>query len=179
MSDEEVDAGSARRDAFTALYRRHLTAVRGHVRVLIAVDDVDEIVSATFMTAWDKFDEIPPGLEKAWLLGVARHHCLNRYRSRGRTAALTEAIGRIIPPPTDPYDDGPDPAEVARVRRALASLHPDEQELLTLAVWQDLAPAEIAVVLGVRQGTVRVRLHRARRRLGAEYHRLRAQDGGG
>jgi RNA polymerase sigma-70 factor (ECF subfamily) len=59
---------------------------------------------------------------------------------------------------------------------ALRSLPADDQELLALSVWQELTPTEIALVLHVRQGTVRVRLHRARRRLEAEYDRIRAED---
>jgi RNA polymerase sigma-70 factor (ECF subfamily) len=177
VSNEEVDSSSPRREAFTALYRRHLTAVRGQVRLWVAPDEVDEIVSTTFMTAWTKFDQIEFGSERAWLLGVARNHCRNRYRARRRSDALTDAVGRITPPPiSDLYADHPDPAEFVPLLSALAALDSGEQELLTLAVWQDLTPAEIALVLGVRQGTVRVRLHRARRRLELEYRRIREDE---
>jgi DNA-directed RNA polymerase specialized sigma24 family protein len=57
----------------------------------VSPDDVDEIVSSTFMTAWQKFDDIANGSERAWLLGVARNHCRNRFRARRRADALTAA----------------------------------------------------------------------------------------
>ena len=51
------------------------------------------------------------------------------------------------------------------VVRALGRLGPDDQEILRLVAWEELARDEIAVVLGISRGAVRVRLHRARRRL--------------
>lgn len=54
------------------------------------------------------------------------------------------------------------------VARALGRLRADERELIQLVEWERLAPAEVAVVLGVRPGTARVRLHRARLALAAD-----------
>jgi RNA polymerase sigma-70 factor, ECF subfamily len=51
---------------------------------------------------------------------------------------------------------------------ALAQLTEEDCEILQLAAWEELAPAQIAVVLGVRSVTARSRLHRARRRLRAQ-----------
>jgi len=47
----------------------------------------------------------------------------------------------------------------------IACLRSDEQELLRLWAWEDLTPAEIAVVLGITPNAVSIRLHRARGRL--------------
>jgi RNA polymerase sigma-70 factor (ECF subfamily) len=173
---EEDSEDASRRDAFAALYREHLPAVRGQVRLWVPHDEVDEIVSSTFVTAWRKFDQIAPGSEKAWLLGVARNHCRNKFRARRRIDAVTDAVARTtIADTLDPEDDRAHPAELAPLMEALRSLPADDQELLALSVWQELTPTEIALVLHVRQGTVRVRLHRARRRLAAEYDRIRAE----
>jgi RNA polymerase sigma-70 factor (ECF subfamily) len=51
------------------------------------------------------------------------------------------------------------------VREALAELPANDREVLVLTAWEQLTPAEIAVVLGVPAATVRTRLHRARNRL--------------
>ena len=45
---------------------------------------------------------------------------------------------------------------------ALRALPAAEREVLLLVAWEQLTPAEAAVVLGVPQGTARSRLHRAR-----------------
>ena len=54
-----------------------------------------------------------------------------------------------------------------RIRLALAGLGDHDRELLLLIAWEGLKPAEVAEVLGVRPGTLAVRLYRARRRLSA------------
>ena len=45
---------------------------------------------------------------------------------------------------------------------ALRALPAAERDVLLLVAWEQLTPAEAAVVLGVPQGTARSRLHRAR-----------------
>jgi RNA polymerase sigma-70 factor (ECF subfamily) len=178
VDTDAVDDSVSSRNAFTDLYRSHLPAVRGQVRAWVPADEVDEIVSATFVTAWRKFDQIPAGAEKPWLLGVARNHCRNLYRTRRRGDALIDAVARAVPrEAAEPNGDAPDAGDFEPLLRAMRSLTADEQELLALSVWHDLTPTEIATVLGIRQGTIRVRLHRARRRLEAEYARLLDEDG--
>ena len=51
---------------------------------------------------------------------------------------------------------------------ALERLAPSDREVLRLVAWESLTPAELAVALGVRPGTARVRLHRARRALASD-----------
>ena len=127
-------------DAFTAFYRTHVVAVRAQVRVWVAAADVDEIVSATFMTAWTRFDDVPPDAPKAWLLGVARNHCRNRGRRERRATALTDAIRDAQPRHAMTDAAGPDDDVEAALLDALAALSGDDQELLTLSIWQELGP---------------------------------------
>lgn len=83
-----------------------------------------------------------------------------------RHRRLTERIARLDPPATPvPYDvDPPDPG----LHRALLRLRPDDRELLRLWAWEDLAPREIAGVLGITANAVSIRLHRAKSRLATE-----------
>lgn len=50
----------------------------------------------------------------------------------------------------------------------MARLSPEHREILRLVEWERLTPAELATALGVRPGTARVRLHRARRALASD-----------
>lgn len=47
---------------------------------------------------------------------------------------------------------------------ALASLSRGDRDVLLLVAWEDLSYEEVAQALGIALGTVRSRLHRARRR---------------
>ena len=62
-----------------------------------------------------------------------------------------------------------------RVARCLNSLGEPDREALLLVAWDGLTLVQAARVLGVRSGTFKVRLHRARRRFAAA---LAAQDAG-
>lgn len=58
-------------------------------------------------------------------------------------------------------------AAVRQLQRAVAALPPGQREVIELVVGEGMTSAQAAAALGLRQGTVRVRLFNARRRLGA------------
>jgi RNA polymerase sigma-70 factor, ECF subfamily len=94
-----------------------------------------------------------------WLLGTARRVLANRRRSQQRAFALRDRLVSQRPPaPEAPA--GTD----HRVAGALAELAERDRELLMLIAWEGLSVTEAAAVLGVRAGTVAVRLHRTRQR---------------
>ena len=63
--------------------------------------------------------------------------------------------------PTEPGRPSPTP----HLHDALAGLRPDDAELLRLWAWEQLTPAEIAVVLDITANAASVRLHRAKQKL--------------
>jgi RNA polymerase sigma-70 factor (ECF subfamily) len=77
-------------------------------------------------------------------------------------------VGRLAglerPPPAQ---GPPSPEGDEELHAALGSLRKEDQELLRLWAWDDLKPAQIAVVLGTTPEAVSVRLHRAKKRLSA------------
>jgi RNA polymerase sigma-70 factor (ECF subfamily) len=69
------------------------------------------------------------------------------------------------------------PAAVPQpILAALASLGSDDREIVLLAAWEELSPAEIGAVLGISQIAARSRLHRARKRLRAALDPLAEVD---
>jgi RNA polymerase sigma-70 factor (ECF subfamily) len=168
----EARGGTARGDSFSRMYTRFISPVRAQVRFWVNERDVDEVVSATFLTAWSRFEEIDEATQKAWLLGVARNHSRNASRSLRRSQALIEAIESIRPVTEDGlFGNSLDLVEMAPLRAALEAMDPDLQEVLILAAWHELSPAEIAITLSISPNSARVRLHRARARLATEYAR--------
>jgi RNA polymerase sigma-70 factor (ECF subfamily) len=140
--------------------------VRGFARTLVVEPDSDDIVAATFRTAWIRLDDIPPDAQKAWLFGVVRHHTLNYTRGERRREALIDALGTLQPAEGVGLHYGRlDPIETDTLLQALERLTAIEREVLQLAAWHELHPAEIATVLGIRPSAARVRLHRARQHL--------------
>jgi RNA polymerase sigma-70 factor (ECF subfamily) len=62
----------------------------------------------------------------------------------------------------DAVDDRLGGCTIAGLTEALAALFDEEREVLLLVAWEQLTSAEVAVVLDIRPGTARSRLHRAR-----------------
>ena len=145
-----------------ALFEAHVVAVRRYAQHRgVRGADADDLVAEVFVVAWRRLDDVPTDDARPWLLAVARNVGRNQARSARRYAATLAALPppATAPPPAEPDDDGP------RLRRALAGLSADEQELLRLVAWDGLTPKQAAAVLGEPDGTVRARLHRARRHL--------------
>jgi RNA polymerase sigma factor, sigma-70 family len=159
---------SEREGRFEAVYRECLRDVKAYAASHVGRGDVDDVVSATFMSVWQRFDEVPWPSHRAWVLGVCRNHCRNRWRTDRRFAALVDEImlARPVTSAEDADVGGIDAAST--VAAAIGSLSVDDRELLVLSVWMELSPSEIAEVLGVPSGRVRVRLHRLRVALGRE-----------
>ncbi|MDQ4067992.1 MAG: sigma-70 family RNA polymerase sigma factor, partial [Actinomycetota bacterium] len=104
---------------------------------------------------------------RPWLYGVARRVLANQRRgNRRRTGLSLRLRGQEVA-----TVDVEVPVVAAEDRRtvlaALSRLRESDQEILRLAVWEELAHREIASVLGCSEASVAVRLHRARSRLAA------------
>jgi RNA polymerase sigma-70 factor (ECF subfamily) len=129
----------------------------------------DEVVSETFAVAWRRFADVPdPALP--WLLGVARNVLRDGHRAEVRREAFTAELARWAPRAAG--DVAEEVAERLAVVRAMAAIPEGDREILILVAWQGLSPREAARVVGCSAATLRVRLHRARRRL------LRAAESG-
>jgi Sigma-70, region 4 len=89
----------------------------------------------------------------------------NQRRSRRRRFALHERLA--LEAASVPHEPPPADREETLVHEALRRLGPRDREVLLLAEWEGLSPAQIAAVLGCLTVTARGRLHRARRRFRA------------
>ena len=132
-----------------------------------------ECASETFLVAWRRIDDIPGDDQTLrWLYGVARRVLANRYRSQQRFRRLISKLGglRREPEPT-PETVVVRRAEDQEVLDALARLRPQDQELLRLAVWEELPHGEIGEMLGCSAHAVDQRIRRAENRLASELRR--------
>ncbi len=126
--------------------------------------DAADVVADVFLIAWRRFGDLPEGQERLWLYGTARRVLANQRRGQRRRNRLAERLRdelHLRPPVTVP--DG----TAGVVLAAMAQLPDSDRELLALATWDGLTPAEIATLEEVPAATVRSRLMRARNRLRA------------
>ncbi|SEG89664.1 RNA polymerase sigma-70 factor, ECF subfamily [Thermomonospora echinospora] len=149
-------------ERFTAIYDACRQHVWAYAVSRAGRQIADEVVSETFTIAWRRLADVPES-PLPWLLGVARNVLRDGHRAQARRAAL-EAESRAWAGRGE--DDIADKvAERLAVLRAMAALPEDDREILILIAWHGLTPREAARVVGCSAPALRVRLHRARKRL--------------
>lgn len=143
---------------FEQLFRANYGRVLAYARRR-GSNDAEDVAAETFLIAWRRLEAVPRD-ELPWLLSVARRVLANeRRRSATQKRVVAEAANE--PAVSAEVDHGLDPA----LRAALLQLSQTDRELLTLVAWDGLTAAEAGRVFGMSSVGVRVRLHRARRRL--------------
>ena len=160
-------------DCFEVLFDRHYDAIWRYHSRRAGPALADELASETFVRAFAgraRYD--PAHLDaRPWLYGIAtnllRKHAraeARRRRAYARAAEPDETSGGL---------EGADGRADAAIRgpavaAALARLQPRDRETLLLLAWTELDYEGIAIATSVPVGTVRSRLHRARRHLRIE-----------
>ncbi|RHA41952.1 RNA polymerase sigma factor [Cellulomonas rhizosphaerae] len=158
-------AGREEREArFRVLFDAHYDRVHAYAARRAGASMADDVAATTMGIAWRRLDEIDARLELPWLLTTARHVVSTTIRGDVRRRARDEAEH-----PAHLPDLAGGVVERSAIRDALDALSDADRELLLLCTWDDVAPADAARVLGLTPGTVRVRLHRARRRFRDAY----------
>ena len=155
---------------FRALYDAHHGAVVAYARRRTAGPaDAQDVVADTFTIAWRRLGEVPEGdAALPWLYGVARRVLANQRRGNQRRALLSARLRDHVSVAGGVEAQVVAGDERRTVLAALSRLRPADQEILRLAVWEELPHRDIAGVVGCSESSVAVRLHRARARLGRE-----------
>jgi RNA polymerase sigma-70 factor (ECF subfamily) len=148
------------RDAFTELVRQHQRRVfRLAGRFFRHAEDVEEVAQETFLTAWKKLATYKAKAPfENWLTRVCLNCCYERLRKR-RTAE------HPLNPVAEPAARAADPAVALEVERLLQTLQPQDRFILLLLDGEGWSVAEIADRLGWSKANVKVRAHRARKKL--------------
>jgi RNA polymerase sigma factor (sigma-70 family) len=160
-------------DALFAAYSPDIVAYCGWRAP--SASDAQDAVADVFLTAWRRLDQLPEGdAARVWLYAAARRVIANQRRSSRRRVALQERLA--LEAPSRPQERLSPNREETLVHAALRGLGPRDREVLLLAEWEGLSPAQIAAVLGCLTVTARGRLHRARRRFQAVFEDLLARE---
>jgi RNA polymerase sigma-70 factor, ECF subfamily len=126
--------------------------------------EAEEAVQEALIRAWTRRSACrTPEAPLPWLLEITRNEA-RRLLERSRRARRAQMEAEPAEPELE--DDALRGATTrVTVEEALARLADADRRVLRLRYADDLTQAEVARRLGVPEGTVKVRLHRARRRL--------------
>lgn len=134
--------------------------------------EAEDLTQETFLRAHARFDSLrDPGAVRGWLYRIATHVCLDRLRQRPTPAAslndnvAAEAIESVPSPAPSALELALREETGVCVQRCLDFLSDSYRAVILLHEAHSLTAPEIANLLGENVGTVKIRLHRARKRL--------------
>ena len=126
-------------------------------------DRADDLVQETLLRAIREIDSFQPGTNmSAWLFTILRNLFLSEYRKRRREVEDTD--GRYADSLKSPPEQH-GRVELEEFRVALAKLPSDQREALLLVGASGFNYEEAAAICKTAVGTIKSRVHRARRRL--------------
>lgn len=156
-------------------------------RMLNDPEEADSATQDTFLKAWQALKR-PDSKELddrgKWITRIAVNTCLDRLRSRRwqfwrkRPKSEDESIILSFAPSADPNAEAQAFAHeiAARIAQAVARLSLRQRAAFTLRHYEDRTMAEIAEILKLDVGTVKVHLFRATEKLREELHDLYFRD---
>lgn len=160
--------------AFEELVRRHERRIfRLLMRMMGNREEAEDVAQETFLSLHRHGHRFRSEARfSTFLYRVAVNAALNRRRALGRTRTRIQKLserqeaGDDLPvAPRDPEDAADGIQVTEAVRQALDTLSPSLRAPVVLYDIEGLAYGEIADVLGVAEGTVKSRIHRARQAL--------------
>ncbi|HXT37429.1 MAG TPA: RNA polymerase sigma factor [Chloroflexota bacterium] len=168
--------GPARAAAFSALYTQYVDRVYAYLRAHTNNrEDTADLTQQVFLQALAALPRYRSGSAPfaAWLFRIARN-CLAGFHRRTRVTVAWD----LLPIECHPFVDDAAPTQVllaedrVYLRTLLEPLPLDTREMLALRFAAGLSAAEIAAVLGKREGAVKKRLTRAMHTLKERSHAI-------
>jgi RNA polymerase sigma factor (sigma-70 family) len=155
---------------FAPLFDRHYERIWRYLNRRCGPAVADDLAGETFVRAFAGRTgyDLEQADARAWLYGIATNLLRERSRSESRrlraySRAAQSGVG------SDGAEEAQGRVDAAAlapaVAAALAQLTPNDRDALLLLALSDLDYEGIAVATGVPVGTVRSRLHRARRQV--------------
>jgi len=172
-----TDAGGEAAEFAQVAQRTAGRLYRIGLRMCGSAEEAEDLVQDTLLQGFRKWGQFEGRSDPAtWLYTIAGRICQRRHRRRAGEPTRVESLSSLLPSPDDPILSLPATGEspldeqlrkVAEqaVSTALAHLPPDVRLPLVLADIAELSTMEIARILGLKEATVKTRVHRARLRL--------------
>lgn len=179
--DQEIPPGGATGPGLPAgtaireLFVRHGPGLRNFgLRICGTPEEADDLVQETFLNAFRKWGQFEGRASaKTWLYSIASRACIRLHRKRSGEPGRLESLPELLPSSEAgvaeirSLDGRPDSVLLRRelrsaVESAISSLPVPFRLALVLKDLADFSVAEVAHVLGIKEATVKTRVHRAR-----------------
>jgi RNA polymerase sigma-70 factor (ECF subfamily) len=154
--------------AWDALFRRYQLPLYVYIFELVRDEQTSlDLVQESFINAARHLGSLRDDAKfGSWLFGIAHQKCIQRWRKQAREEMLRDEFAGA---PAE-LESGPDDLLIREEQEAefmnlLNQLSPPQRSVLLLHFVEDFSLEEIAGITGVSIGTVKSRLHYAKKTL--------------
>ena len=162
------------REAFGALYDKHVVRVYRHIYYIVGRPaEAEDLTAQAFLQAWEAIEryQIRGAPFVSWLLRIAHNLAVSYLRSKRDGAELPETLVDVSRH-GNPEEAALRGADGERVREAILGLRDEQRQVIILRFVDDLEYREVAEIVGKSVAAVRVIQHRAlnalRKQMGPE-----------
>jgi RNA polymerase sigma-70 factor (ECF subfamily) len=136
----------------------------------------EDLVQEVFFRVLKYRHTYQPGTAvRPWMYQIGRNALIDQAGKSKGQVALAETAEEFRSPETPPDRQAQTKEETALLKRALSAMPQEKREVIVMSRFLELKYEEIAHVLNVEVGTVKVRVHRALRELGDRFFALRGE----
>jgi len=169
---QRVQAGEAA--LFEIVMRRYNQRLYRIIRSILGTDaDVEDVLQEAYLKAYGHLGQFEGRSSFAtWLTKIAVHEAMARARRGRRFQQLPEASddegSRVLEFPSslpDPEESAAQHEVMRLVEEAIDHLPGSFREVFVMRELEQMSQAETAECLGIKEGTVKTRLHRARHQI--------------
>jgi RNA polymerase sigma-70 factor, ECF subfamily len=124
-----------------------------------------DLTQETFISVWKNL----PGFKhesklSTWIFRIATNNCLRALERSKRMVNTGLPLNLSI------LDEGTNDKKLAYLYRCIGELEETDRIIISL-VLEDLPQAEIAAIVGISHGNVRLKIHRIKERLASKFKR--------
>ncbi|WP_246152251.1 sigma-70 family RNA polymerase sigma factor [Roseospira navarrensis] len=156
--------------AFVRLFEHFGPRIKGFLMRQGASDsEADDLAQDVMLTVWRKAGQFDPvkAAASTWIFTIARNRRIDVLR-RERRPEPDANDPLLVGEPEPCAETQMSTAQIqVRIREAMATLPPEQVEVLTLSFFEDISHSDIADRLGIPLGTVKSRLRLAFRKVKA------------
>ncbi|MFQ5860870.1 MAG: sigma-70 family RNA polymerase sigma factor [Dehalococcoidia bacterium] len=126
-------------------------------------DEAEDLAGEVFLRALKSIDSFQwKGVPlHAWLFKIAHNLVVDYWRKRGRHREVELEEAAPLPSSENPAEEAIRNLELAEIRRAMQHLTQAQQEVIQLRFLAGLPSAEVAAIMGKKDGAVRELQHAA------------------
>gem|GEM_PF-78319 len=169
MDDRLIAVATSRdREAYRALYEHFAPRVKSFLLGKGSSPEVaEEAVQEAMLNVWRKAAYFDPSKAAAstWIFAIARNTRIDLLRKENRPALDPNDPALVPDFPAPAFETVSAAQEANQIRERVAALPAEQQDVLRLAFFEDLAHSEVAERLGIPLGTVKSRIRLAVRRI--------------